>query len=621
VFEPEAAMQAGAPSLHGTEHNLVAPPIVLERGDLTRGLAEADFVFEAVYHTGRPVPCYMEPNACVAEFDKSSRLTLWSSTQCPFMVRGIMSEVLNIPLKDVRVIVEHMGGGFGAKQDLYQHEFLCALLAKRTGRPVRIEYTRRETFLAGRTRHPVTVRLKQGVTRDGRLTAREALYVSNTGAYSSHGMGITRVGCIDLTSLYRCENVRVEGKSVYTNNPIAGAFRGYGAVQAFFALDSQMDEMAEALGLDPVDFRLMNCVGEGDRGPSGHILQGSGLAACLRRGAEVAGWYERHQRPRRTADGRLRGWGVGTELHPSGAYPAIKEQSNAVLKLNEDGSVHLLTGIADIGTGARTAMAQLAAETLGFTLASVRTITGDTDTVPFDIGAYASRTTYVGGGAVVKAAETLKAQILALAADKLEAAPEDLHIEAGIVSVVGAPGRSATVRELVAGGPGGRPPRTLVASASHEPHNEYSFAAHFAEVAVDPETGQVELIEVVAVHEIGKAINPIGVEGQIEGGLQQGIGHSLTEDFIVDTRTGRPLNAGFVDYKMPLSLDMPRIRTIILEEAPDPGGPFGAKGVGEDPIVAIGPAIANAVSDAIGVRIRELPITPEKVLAALKSKQ
>jgi xanthine dehydrogenase molybdenum-binding subunit len=382
-----------------------------------------------------------------------------------------------------------------------------------------------------------------------------------------------------------------------------------------------MDEIAQALGIDPVEFRLRNAVGAGDKGPSGHVLRGDSLAACLRRGAEEVGWFERKKQPRQM-DGRfLRGWGVGTEMHPAGAFPAIKEQSNAVVKMNEDGSVHLLAGIADLGTGARTAMAQIAAEELGIPLEAIRVITGDTDVVPFDTGAYASRTTYIGGGAVKKAAADLKTQLLALAGDKLEAAPGDLEIQHGKISVKGSPSRSISVKEVVQGGEGGRPPRSLIGKATHEPHNDYSFAAHFVEVEVDTETGQVNVVQVVAVHEVGKAINPIGVEGQIEGGLQQGIGHSLTEEFVVDTKTGRPLNAGFVDYKMPLSLDMPKIETIVLEEVPDPDGPFGAKAVGEDPIIAIGPAIANAVSDALGVRIRELPITPEKVLAALRRQQ
>lgn len=622
VFDPEEAMRPDAPQIHDTEMNLVIPPFKLERGNVEQVFAGADHIFEGVYATGRPVPCYMEPNACVCSFDKNGKLTVWSSTQSAFMVRGILSEVLNIPLHKVRVIVEHMGGGFGAKQDLYQHEFICALLAKKTGRPVKMEYTRKETFLGGKTRHPVSIYMKHGVTQDGTLTAREVLYTSNTGAYASHGVGITIVGCIDLTSLYRCEeHLKIEGRSVYTNNPIAGAFRGFGAVQAFFALDTQMDEIAHALGMDPLDFRLKNAVGDGDLSPSEHHILGDGLAACLKRGAEEVNWYEARQKTAAQKNGRLRrGWGIGTEMHSSGAYPDIKEVSSAILKMNEDGTLNLLTGVADLGTGAQTAMAQIAAEELGIPFAEIQVVSGDTDVTPFDIGAYASRTTYVGGGAVKKAAAELKSQLLDLASDKLEAAVEDLDIRDGEIFVSGVPASQISVKDLIKG-EDMTPAKILVGQATHESKVAYSFAAHFAEVEVDIETGQVAVKQVVAVHEVGQAINPIGVEGQIEGGIQQGIGHTLTEDYIIDRQTGQSLNANFVDYKMLLAMDMPTIKTIILEEYPDPTAPFGAKGVGEDPIIAIGPAIANAVFDAIGVRFRELPITPEKVLQALRNQE
>ncbi|MFC2030615.1 xanthine dehydrogenase family protein molybdopterin-binding subunit [Chloroflexota bacterium] len=620
VFDVEKAMQPGAPKIHGTDRNLVMPPILIEQGDLDRGFEEADHVFEGVYRTGRPAHCYMEPNACVCRFDKGGRLTIWASTQTPFMVRGILSEVLNIPLSRIRVIVEHMGGGFGGKQDLYQHEFVCALLAQETGRPVKMEYTREECFLGGRTRHPVTIHLKQGVRRDGRLVAREMRYISNSGAYGSHGPGITAVGCYDSTSFYRCENVRIEGLSVYTNNPIAGAFRGYGAVQAYFALDSQMDEIAHALGIDPVELRLRNAVGEGDLTGSGVRLRANGIETCLRRGAVETRWLERKKEAPKQDGGLRRGWGVGVELHPSGTYPTIKELSSAILEMNEDGTASLLTGVADLGTGAQTAMAQIAAEELGIPFSSIRVVAGDTDIVPFDLGAFASRTTYVAGGAVVRAAADLKAQLLALAAEKLETPVEDLTIRDGQVFPKSAPEREMPIKDVVQA-TSGVPGRTLIGSATNEPEVDHSFAAHFAEVEVDTETGRIDVLQVVAVHEVGQAINPIGVEGQIEGGIQQGIGHTLMEDLIIDQETGGPLNANLVDYKMPLALDMPKIRTIILEETPGLGAPFGAKGVGEDPILAIGQAIANAVHDAIGVRMRDMPFTPERVLQALREKR
>ena len=612
--------------IHGTKNNLVVDPVVVKRGDVERGFAEADLVIEGVYEMGRPTPAYMEPNVCVFQWDDDGKLTAWISTQTPFMVRGILAEVLGVPLSKVRVLVDHMGGGFGAKQDLFQTEFLCALLAKETRRPVRNEYTRKETFLGGRSRHPAHVWLKQGFKKDGTITARQARVTMNSGAYASHGPGVTAVGTAALTSLYRCDNVHLEGRCVYTNAPIAGAYRGYGVVQTYYALDIQMDEAAEKLGMDPAELKLKNAVREGDLAPSGHPIVGHGLEDCIRRGVEEVSRIRgqggnstsRAQLPNSHPDPEFvrRGWGMGCEMHGSSAYPGIKEQGNATVRMNEDGTVQLFTGTTGLGTGAHTALAQIVAEELGVRFDDVSVVHGDTDVVPWDIGAFASHTTYMGGRAAQMAATEVKKQVLQFAAETLEAAAADLEIRNGIISIKGSD-RTLSVRDAVAP-KRGLPSAQLIASATYKPTKSYSFAAHFVEVQVDTETGQIDVLQVIPVHEIGKVIHPIAAQGQIEGGIQQGIGHTLTEDHVVDPVTGRSLNAGFVDYKMPLSLDMPPIRTILLETAPDPGGPFGAKGVGEDPIIAIGPAIANAVYDAIGVRFRHYPITPEQVLEKLK---
>ncbi|MCC6250352.1 MAG: xanthine dehydrogenase family protein molybdopterin-binding subunit [Rubrivivax sp.] len=618
VFDTDAARAPGAPLIHdvGPGGNLVQPPVRVQRGDVDRGFAEADVVLEGVYETGRPTPAYMEPNVCVAHWDANGKLTMWTSTQTAFMVRGALAEVLGLPLNHVRVLVDHMGGGFGAKQDLFQHEFLCALLARHTRKPVKMEFTRKETFLGGRSRHPCRIWLKQGFRRDGTITARQARLVYDSGAYGSHGPGVTNVGTASLTSLYRCENVDLEGLCVYTNNPIAGAFRGYGVVQAYWALDLQIDEAAEQLGLDPVAMKALNAVRAGDIAPSGHPIVGHGLEDCIRRGAAEVGWTTQRP-PKRPPAGALRhGWGVGCEMHGSSAYPGIKEQGNAIVKLNEDGSATLLTGAAGLGTGAHTALAQIVAEELGLRFEDVSVVHGDTDVVPWDIGAFASHTTFMVGRAAQMAAQQVKAPMLVRAAARLEAPAEALEVRDGVVSVAGEPQCRITVREVMMPSRG-IPSAHLVGHGSYTPTKSYSFAAHFVEVAVDTETGLVEVLQVVPVHEFGRVIHPVAAAGQIEGGIQQGIGHTLTEDYLVDAKTGRSLNASFVDYKMPLSLDMPPIRTIMLETAPDPGGPYGAKGIGEDPIIAIGPAIANAVHDAIGVRFRAFPITPEKVLAAL----
>lgn len=622
VFTVEDALRPDAPRIHevGPGGNLVLDPVLVVRGDVERGFAQADLILEGEFDLGRPTPAYMEPNVCVSQWDGNGKLTMWTSTQTAFMVRGILADVLGVPLNKVRVVVDHMGGGFGAKQDLFQHEFLCALLARQTRRPVRMEFSRKETFVGGRSRHPARIWLKQGFRKDGTITARQASVVFNSGAYGSHGPGVTNVGTAALTSLYRCENVRLEGRCVYTNNPIAGAFRGYGVVQTYYALDIQMDEAAQRLGLDPAELKLRNAVRAGDIAPSGHPIVGHGLPDCIRRGMEESGWASRPQRARDDRGRVRRGWGIGCEMHGSSAYPGIKEQGNAIVKMNEDGTVTLLTGTAGLGTGAHTALSQIVAEELGVPFEDISVVHGDTDVVPWDIGAFASHTTYLGGRAAQLAAAEVKRQLLDRAADRLEVAATDLEVRQGVISVRGVPGLQLTVREAV-GATRGVPAAHLVGTGSYHPTKSYSFAAHFVEVAVDTETGQIEVLQVIPVHEIGKVIHPIAAAGQIEGGIQQGIGHTLTEDYVIDARTGRSLNASFTDYKMPLSMDMPPIRTVLLETAPDPGGPHGAKGVGEDPIIAIGPAIANAVHDAIGVRFRCYPITPERVLNALREQK
>jgi xanthine dehydrogenase molybdenum-binding subunit len=622
VLTVDDALRPDAPRIHdvGPGGNLVIDPVTVHRGDVARGFAQADFIIEGEYEMGRPTPAYMEPNVCVCRWDGNGKLTVWSATQTAFMVRGILAEVLGVPLSNVRVLVDHMGGGFGAKQDLFQHEFLCALLARETRRPVRMEFTRKETFLGGRSRHPGKVWLKQGFKTDGTITARQARVVFNSGAYGSHGPGVTAVGTAALTSLYRCDNVHLDGRCVYTNTPIAGAFRGYGVVQTYYALDIQMDEAAERLGMDPADLKLKNAVRDGDIAPSDHPIEGHGLEDCIRRGMEEVGWKKLRQRPR-DDDSRVRhGWGMGCEMHGSSAYPGIKEQGNAIVKMNEDGTVVLLTGAAGLGTGAHTALAQIVAEELGVRFEDVSVVHGDTDVVPWDIGAFASHTTFMVGRAAQMAAADVKKQLLALAARRMETDADRLQIRDGIISPRDGSNYALTARDVV-GPEKGMPSPQLLGAATYHPTKSYSFAAHFVEVKVDTETGQIEVAQVVPVHEVGKVIHPIAAAGQIEGGIQQGIGHTLSEDYAIDLTTGRSLNAGFVDYKMPLSMDMPPIRTIILETAPSSGGPYGAKGVGEDPIIAIGPAIANAVYNAIGVRFRHYPITPEQVLAALNGKR
>jgi len=422
------------------------------------------------------------------------------------------------------------------------------------------------------------------------------------------------VGAEALGSLHKCANVYIEGLCVYTNSPIAGAFRGYGAPQAYFALESQMDAIAERLGMDPIALRLKNAFQPGDIGLAGTPFLNWELGTCLKKGAELIGWQDR--KPAGSQSGVIkRGIGVATGLHSATAYPETKEIAHAVVIINEDGSVQLRSGAADLGTGAKTIMAQIVAQELGIRFEDVRVVAGDTDAVPYDLGAYASRTTVSSGEATRVAASRARAMLFDLAREKFGVSADDLEARNGMIWVKGAPERTITFREVVQPSRG-QSAQIIIGQAKTSIKNVYSFAAQFAEVEVDTETGQVRVLRLVAVHDIGRAINPAGAEGQVEGGLQQGIGYALLEDMVVD-ENGKTLNPNFVDYKLLTSQDMPEM-TIVFIEVPDPVGPFGAKGIAEDAILPTAPAIVNAIYNATGVRIKELPVSSERMLLALK---
>ncbi len=615
VFDPEQALLPNAPSVHGTERNLVMPPAIIASGNVDEGFAEADLIFEGRYTTSRHVPAFMEPYVCICRPESDGNLTVWSSTQAPFMVRGSLSEVLGIPMSNIRVLSEHMGGGFGAKQDLYQMEYLTVLLARQTMKPVKMEFTRAETFIAGRSRHPVVIELKQGVKRDGTLTARKARFISNSGAYGSHGPGVTWVGSSMLGSLHKCPNIFIEGLCVYTNVPIAGAFRGYGAPQAYFALETQMDEIAEALQIDPIELRLKNLFKVGDIGPAGTPFESVELGECLRRGAERIGWKNR-QKVGSSPGPIKQGMGFACQLHSATAYPDTREVASALVVLSEDGTVQLRIGAADLGTGAKTVLAQITAEELGVRYEDVRVVAGDTDSVPYDLGAYASRTTFIVGGAAQRAAAKAKEQVLSLASQKLGVETNELEVLAGIIWVKNTPERRVSFQELLTPVRGERI-SIIMGQGEFSPRNDYSFAAQFAEVEVDIETGLTRVLRLVAVHDIGKAINPASAEGQVEGGLHQGLGYALMEDMVVDPISGRTMNPNFVDYKLFTAEDMPEMQVDFIESG-DKIGPFGAKGVAEDSVCPTAPAILNAIYNATGVRIKDLPASAEKILAGLE---
>ena len=637
VFDPQAAMQDGAPQLHeGAEHNVAVHP-VFEFGDLEQGFAEADHVFEGTYQTQRVHTCYMEPRVCVVDADPHGTVTIHSSTQSIFGLREKLAFVLDIPESRVRVMKPpYIGGGFGGKLDVGYIEPIAALLSMKTGRPVRIEQTRYEDFITT-ARHPISVQLKTGVTKDGLFSARYAKSILDTGAHATHGAEVINVhGFFGFLLSYVCTNQTWEGYTVYTNNMVGGGYRGYGAPQGAFAVELQIDEICETLDFDPIEFRLKNSRHQGEPHPfnPAFTLDSYRFEDCLRQGAERIGWSQRLPAASGTTT-KKRGIGVG--CHPiwvSGCmgFPDIYEHSGAIVKLNRDGTADLAVATVDMGSGQITTLCQITAEELGIAADAVRMSNADTDTVPFDSPSHASRVTYSAGNAVKAAAGVAKQRLLEVASTMLEVDPDDLEARAGAVTVKGSPGRSVSIADVVtraespfvqmtAAGPA---PTTIAEkgtiiglSSMAPPSNPSPATAQFVEVEVDTETGEVTVLRAVLAHDLGRVINPAAAEGQVEGGFQQGMGYALMENLQFDPETGSCLTADFLDYKMPTAVEMPRRIESIFIESNEPTGPFGAKSLSEPCVIVPAPAIANAIYNAVGVRVRDLPITPEKILAGL----
>ncbi|AZR73632.1 hypothetical protein BBF96_09675 [Anoxybacter fermentans] len=594
-------------------------PMVI--GDLEKGFAEADYIFEDTYRTQKVYQCSMEPcGAALAEIDVNGRIRIYTSTQMPHLVRSITAKSLGMPIRDIQIIKPYVGGAFGSRLGVV-NEPIVALLAKKAGRPVKLVYDRHESFFT-ESRHPAIMTLKTGVKKDGTFTARYMKAIVDTGAYATHGPSLTAVLGGWFIGMYKTPAIQFEGYTVYTNTPPCGAFRGYGNPQATFAVESQIDQIARELGLDPIEIRLKNHPCKGETWLWSQMpIESCGLEECMKRAAISIGWEEKRKKKKEETGTKRRGVGFGYMMHVSGARPMLHEISSAVVKINEDGSVNLIYSCSDVGTGSATALTQIAAETLGVRYEDVIiTQTADTDTAPFDIGSHASRQIYSGGYAVKKAAEQAKSGVLKIAAEMMNCKPDELDTKDGYVYHKEDPKRRLTIAEVSKEAHFGKHGHQIMGMASTEPPgNPPVYAVQFAEVEVDIETGKVDVLKVAAAHDAGTAIHPPSVEGQIEGALQQGIGYALTETMLYAS-DGRPLNANFSDYKLLTSMDMPEIDSIIVE-ASSKTGAYGCKSIGESGLVATAAAIANAIYDAVGVRIKELPITPEKLLAALKEKE
>ncbi len=631
LLDPRQALEPGCARVHEDRPNLVRE-VAFSRGDVQAGFATADAVYEATYEVPYQYHGYTEPMGTLASPDSSGRLTLWAPTQSVFFTRELVAEAIGVPVSRVRVIQTVVGGAFGGKIGEENNSAIAALLALKAGRPVRLINDRPGDFAAARKSLPEIITLKIGVTRDGRLVAKEMDVLADNGAYSGlapEQMVVTAMRC---DNLYRTENLSTRGQLVYTNNQPSGTFRAFGTQQAQFAMDSHLTVLASMIDMDPVELLRRNVIQAGDTSVHGWVMNSCALTDCIDTVTKEIGWDEKYRAA--PGNGRTRrGVGIGIGIHvTANRQLADWDGATVALKMNEDGSVNLISGEGDLGQGASTVLAELAAAELGVPFEDVVVSQADTDVVPFAFGSYASRTTLLAGNATIRAARLVREKLLNMAAERLEISESDLDIADGWIFVKGSSEIGMTVAEACrahifrAGGDGIYERATYDAPTVMYDRKTlygnvapaYSFAAQAVEVEVDTQTGVVTLIRSVVADDVGRALNPLAVEGQICGAVAQGVGWALYEHMRFDE--GRLLTDDFRDYTMPVAEALPDLQTVLVEST-EPNGPLGAKGASETAIVPAAGAIANAVAHAVGVRMQSLPITGEKLLAAMLGTQ
>jgi putative selenate reductase molybdopterin-binding subunit len=641
VFDEREAMRPGAPVIHDEKDTAgiheasrnIVHHIFAEKGDVVAGFAESDRVFERTYRVHQVQQAPIEPHIAISWWDADERLVIRTSTQVPFHVRRMVAPLLGLPVSRIRVIKPRIGGGFGVKQEMLIEDVVGHLTIA-TGRPVRLELTRSEEFHSSRTRHPETITYKTGVMNDGALHSMEMKVVGNTGAYGTHGLTVLTVSGLRGLSSYNCEHRRFDCQVVYTNLPVPGAYRGYGGPQALFALESHMDEIAYALGIDAIEFRRKNWVQAGDtlamapRLGEGEkptvvvepVIQSCGLDECFVQGMAAIGWERKDDPAWRTVPGKphvRRGLGAAMCMHGT-AIPGL-DMGGAAIKINDDGSFNVTVGATDLGTGSDTILAQIAAEVLGVPLSDVVIYSSDTDMTPFDTGAYASSTTYISGTAVKRAAEQVAEQIRERAALMLDL-PEWADIRLENRQAIAPDGRSVSLESVALHSLHQKDQRQIMATASYvSAASPPPFAGQFAEVEVDTETGQVTVNKLLMAVDAGVVINPLTAAGQVEGGMVQALGYGHCEEMVYDGE-GRMINPTFGPYHIYRADEMPALKAILVQTH-EPTGPFGAKAIAEIPKDGVAPAIANAICDATGVRIRQIPFTPQRVYAALREQE
>jgi CO/xanthine dehydrogenase Mo-binding subunit len=627
VFDPLEAMLPGSPILHEDLKNYITLfprtaksmtgnvnyQSIIHQGDIAKGFASSDEIFEDTFKTQKVLPSFLEPNSTVAAIDQEGRLIVYNTTQRPHVNQSILSSLLGLPISKIRVIPCHVGGGFGGKNRTLS-EPTAAALALKAKAPVRLTFSEEEEFTSATTRHPTVIQIKTGVKRDGTLVASEMKLIYDCGAYASTPNAVW-LGTITSSGPYRIPHFRIEALSVYTNKVMSGAFRGYGTPQVTFARESQVDRIAHELNIDPIEIRLKNCFKKGDSLITGQKLVSVNIKDTILEAVKRMGWGKTREENRRAL-------GISCGFTPCGGFA-----TSSIVRMNQDGTATVSTGAMDMGQGLKTVMAQIVAEELGIQVDDITVISGDTDSTPFDVGIFGDRGTHTNGMAVKMAAEDAKKQILQFAAEQMEANIEDLEMKDKKVCVKGDPDRFMQLKEILGGsmykkggpviGKASINPETLamdskiVQGAASRFFSTYTFATNIVEIEIVPKTGEISVLRAVGSNDCGTVINPDGAEGQIDGGMAIGLGYGLYEEIRI--KDGQVLNPNFLEYKIPTALDMPAISRSIVASYDD-NGPFGAKGIGNSSVINMAPAIANAVFALIGVRLRELPILPEKIL-------
>lgn len=619
----EAALASKEPWIHGDhENNILSDMWGYENGDVDKAFAESAHVFEGTYDTGYQQHCHLENHVSYAYMDSEDRIVIVSSTQVPHVARRIVGQALGIPWGRIRVIKPYVGGGFGNKADVRLEPIVAAMTMAVGGRPVILDFSREECMIGTANRHAMRFKIKSGVSADGKLKVLQGEVLSNTGAYASHGHSPTVVAAGKLVNMYETEAVKVENRTIYTNLPVAGAFRGYGTPQGVFAMESHIEDIVRALNLDPIAFRKENFIRENFIDKSNAMITHSnGVRECMDRGRELIDWDRKKELYRDQSGPKRRGLGMACFSYATGIYPIVKELGGARIVMNQDGSVQLMCGAVEIGQGADTVLAQIAAEVLGIPLDMVHVIsTQDTDITPFDFGAYASRQTYITGLAVRRAAQEVKDKLLKFAADEIVDAPKDMLDLQDANIIYKHNGEVLAPLDKVALASFYQVDRAEPISSdvsNNAPVNAFSYGVTFTEVEVNMRTGKIEILEIFNVHDSGTIINRQLAEGQVEGGMAQAIGQALSEELLMHSTTGKTLNNNLLDYKLPTTMDLPELGVDFIETY-EPTGPMGNKGLGEPPTMSPAPAIRNAVLDATGIAFNRIPMTPQRVFERLK---